>query len=194
MDVVNPRMDEKKVTLASFLDIEGAFNGISFQKLRMALEKNGVPKYLVKWITNANSNRVLNTEMIGVSKSAKAELGIAQGSNSAPFYFLIYINELVEDLNKIPNIEAFVYSDDIAIICTANDVNVAANVLEDTLKFVSQWCERNEVSVNPGKANHVAFRSADTALNIRDVIFGTEKIVWEESVKYLGVTLDTNLN
>lgn len=194
MEVVNPRMDSKRITLVSFLDIEGAFNNISFARLERALRMKNIPSFLIRWIMNANSNRILKTKILEVEKKSKAELGIAQGSNSAPFYFLLYVDELIRLLNEIPGIEAFMYSDDIAIVCTADDVNQAANILENTLRFTANWCRDNEVSVNPDKAKHVAFRHEDVNFDIRGIKFGREDIIWSDNVKYLGVIMDKYLN
>lgn len=194
MDILQPRMSENKVTMTSFLDIDGAFNNIIFSKLKEALIKNKVPRYVVDWVNNANSNRLLKTKILGEEKTVKAELGIAQGSNSAPFYFLIYINELVVELNKLDDIEAFCFSDDIAIACTENNIDLAAEKLENALKYTIEWCERNEMMVNPEKAKHVIFKPENVNANVRDIKFGQKDITWSKVVKYLGVMLDDELN
>ena len=63
------------------------------------------------------------------------QCGVPQGSVLGPFLFLIYINDLSDNL--ISNAKLF--ADDTSLFSVVHDVNTSAKELNDDLKKVNDW-------------------------------------------------------
>jgi len=85
-----------------YTDFSKAFDSVTHSKLFAKLTACGISGCLLHWIENFLCNRSHQTR-VGMSLSVVAELisGIVQGSGIGPFLFLIYINDLINHLEKI---------------------------------------------------------------------------------------------
>ena len=73
------------------------------------------------------------------------QCGVPQGSVLGPFLFLIYINDLSDNL--ISNAKLF--ADDTSLFSVVHDVNTSAKELNDDLKKVNDWAFQWKMSFNP---------------------------------------------
>ena len=73
------------------------------------------------------------------------QCGVPQGSVLGPFLFLIYINDLSDNL--ISNAKPF--ADDTSLFSVVHDVNTSAKELNDDLKKVNDWAFQWKMSFNP---------------------------------------------
>ena len=65
--------------LGLFLDIEGAFDNISFDAIKTNLDKSGIPATIANWIYYMVSNRTITITLNGISISRTISRGCPQG-------------------------------------------------------------------------------------------------------------------
>ena len=62
------------------------------------------------------------------------------------------------------------------------------------LKLVKSWCETKGLKVNPLKSNVIIFTRKCKPEPVQPLKIGRREIAFTNSVKYLGIFLDPNLN
>ena len=72
--------------------------------------------------------------------------GVPQGSILGSLFFLIYINDLGNNLSPTVKLSA----DDTSIFSIVLDIDLSAKQLNDDLKKVSDWAYQWKMSFNPG--------------------------------------------
>ena len=110
----------KQLTLSIFLDLSAAFDTIPHAGIVHKLQSYGVRGRLFKWITNyldSRSQSVLTNGYCSETRSVSS--GVPQGSPLASTLFLIYINDIADQLPNCESIthdsdeDGFLYADDI---------------------------------------------------------------------------------
>ena len=71
--------------------------------------------------------------------------GVPQGSMLAPLLFLIYINDLPNELKS--NVKLF--ADDRSLFTIVKDKNESANTLNNDLMLISKWAYNWKMLFNP---------------------------------------------
>ena len=91
----------KKHTLAVWIDMEKAFDKVWKYGLRLKLQQSGVKGYMYRWISQYLTNRKARVRLNG-SYSQKKTLKnrVPQGGVLSPTLFLIFINDIIENLPK----------------------------------------------------------------------------------------------
>ena len=71
--------------------------------------------------------------------------GVPQGSSLGPLLFLIYINDLPENLQSTVKL----FADDTSLFPTMYEPNISASQLESDLKKISHWAYKCKMNFNP---------------------------------------------
>ena len=71
--------------------------------------------------------------------------GVPQGSILGPLLFLIYINDLSNNLSST----AKLFADDTSLFSVVNDVNLSQFHLNSDLKKISEWAYQWKMAFNP---------------------------------------------
>ena len=115
---------------AIFLDISKAFDKVRHKGLIYKLRQYGFTGNLLTLLTDFLSNRkqrvVLNEQHFS---QADIKAGVPQGSILGPLLFLVYINDLTENLHF--NTKRF--ADDISLLLTITDEALSNSYLNDDL-------------------------------------------------------------
>ena len=71
-------------------------------------------------------------------------VGVPQGSILRPLLFLIYINDLAENLSSNPKL----FADDTSLFSVVRDLNTPANEINDDLKKIEARAHQSKMSFN----------------------------------------------
>ncbi|KAJ3560528.1 hypothetical protein NPX13_g9271 [Xylaria arbuscula] len=172
-----------KVASLLLLDVSGAFDNVSHQRLLHNLRKRRIDERVVQWIESFLKERKTNILVDGY-KSTQYEIstGIPQGSPLSP------IDKRNEDTS------ATGYIDDAAILAIGDTTEETCNKLKRALESAGQWATTHASIFAPEKFQLTHFTRARKRINTEQVL----QTPWGDippkpTCKYLGVAMDTKL-
>lgn len=181
----------KGQTDAIFLDFSKAFDVVPHQNLITKLLAIGIEQKVVAWIASYLSNRRQCVTINGcLSKELAVHSGVPQGSVLGPLLFLVYINDIYFCVE--PPIQIKLFADDCVVYTSINNQEDQIK-LNDALRSINEWCIRWGLKINRSKTNSVTFTNKTLPLHFTYFI-GNAAITRADRVKYLGVTLTSNLS
>ena len=152
-------------TRAAFLDISKAFDKVWHDGLLYKLKRSGISGRLLLLIGNFLSDRKQRVVLNG-KESAWLPLnaGVPQGSVLGPLLFLIYINDLTENISS--NMRLF--ADDSSLFIKVRDVAETQSQLMDDLDKITNWAHQWKMEFNPDitRLLRLSFRIKRTSLLI----------------------------
>ena len=106
----------------------------------------GISGELLNLLDNYLSDRYQRVVLNGQTSSWTPVLaGVPQGSILGPFLFLVYINDLPNELQS----NAKLFAADMSLFAVADDKNVCANILNNDLLTISKWAFNWKMLFNP---------------------------------------------
>ena len=192
-DYLKNAIDKKKYICGIFLDLTKAFDTVNHTILLDKLHNYGIRgrahKLLKSYLTNRNQYVAIGN--IQSSKQA-IKCGVPQGSVLGPLLFLVYINDIVNSCNlgKIR-----IFADDTSNFVEGDNINEVIANAETSMNNLSKWFKANRLTLSSDKSSFMIFRSKKSKLNPlpSKINFGPNSMNRQESVKYLGVTIDEHL-
>ena len=115
--------------------------------------------------------------------------GVPQGSRLGPLLFIIYINDIVNDLES----EILIFADDTTLLASGDDPNQTSSQLNRDLQKISIWAKKWKVTFNSGKSKDIIF-SKKCLNNSPPLILNNQLIDRVNTHKHLGVYLKSNLD
>lgn len=182
----------KEILLASFLDIEGAFDNASFVSMRNAMRNRGFNETIVYWIVEMLSNREISANLGNTEVKVTAVKGCPQGGVLSPLLWSLVVDDLLGKL-KNKGFEIIGFADDIVIIVRGKYDNIVFNRMQCALNFTLSWCKREGLNINPTKTTIIPFTKR-RKVSTTDLKLGDVKLSLSLDVNYLGVTLDNHLS
>ena len=131
---------------STFLDISKAFDKVWHEGLIFKLKTYGVEGNLLKLLENYLTDRQQRVVLNGRTSSwQNVYAGVPQGSVLGPLLFLIYINDLPDELTSMCKI----FADDTSLFSTVIDKNNSNSQLNSDLAKISKWAFQWKMSFNP---------------------------------------------
>lgn len=190
---IEKNMGYDKLTLATFMDLEGAFNKVTFRAINRALKRFGLSRTLTRWIMAMLSNRIVTIDILGIVKLGVVDRGCPQGGVLPPLLWNMTVDDLLTRLNGSGYL-AIGYADDIVILISGAFEEVISPIMRNALRIVEEWCDESGLTVNPEKTGLMLFtRKRKLRAFTRPKLLGVT-LELTDKVKYLGVILDRELS
>ena len=218
MNEITARLNEDKLVLALFCDIEKCFDTLDRSILYRKLENAGIRGHVLDWVKSYFSNRKQRVHVNGFNSSSILDIlfGVLQGSILGVIFFLIYINDIP---NATESLFSFLFADDNSAIISAPTLNELLSLANTEINNLLHWYKANKLSLHPQKTKAFIFSTPRANLNLNTDINGRtflplflnmndanehdiSKIIpismvpnpEDTSVKALGVYIDDKLN
>ena len=117
-----------------------------------------------------------------ISSVGELKPDVPQGSVLGPLLFLIFINDIADDMLGLGRL----FADDTSIGHTAHDETTLKNMINIDLKYIQEWSKRWLVKFNPSKTDIMVF-SANNQQNDLTFDFNSTLIQTVNTHKHLGV-------
>ena len=144
------------------------FKKVPHQRLLLKLKAHGIIigndaiNWIEKWLTHRRQRLLVDGE---ISNWKSVLSGVPQGSVLGPILFLIYINDLEDDISS----KVLKFADDTKVI---NDTDKQS--LQDDLDKLVKWSEKWQMLFNFGKCKciHIGLGNMDEEYKMGDAVLG----------------------
>lgn len=186
-NIIERTLEEKKVCSTVFLDVAQAFDKVWHKGLIYKLRKM-LPKQfadiLESYLTE-RTFRVRHEDAYSDLKQIKA--GVPQGSVLGPILYLLYTCDIPEMKNNF----IATFADDTAIMAIGVTHKEAVDKVQIAVNSITNWTKKWRIKLNESKSTHIDFTNRSP--NYTPVYINGCIIPYENTAKYLGMTLDAKL-
>lgn len=170
------------------LDFSKAFDKVNHLKLLFKLAQHGVRGNTLKWIKSFLVGRTQAVVLDGESSDeVPVNSGVPQGSVLGPLLFLLYINDLPEDIQS----QVRLFADDTAVYLAVRNSS-DANILQADLDKLEIWERTWDMEFNPSKCQVLHINRSKQPIHSRYTLHG-QTLESVDSAKYLGVHISKDL-
>ena len=171
------------------MDLKKAFDTVIRNLLFKKLCAAGIRGKILRVIQNLFSNNPANVVIDGfLSPEFVINRGVLQGSKLGPILFNLFINDLLEELNR-SNLGAYIGPLHFAALGFADDIVLISDTpgkLQQLLDICSSWAQKNQMTFKTSKCKVMILNK--TCSNARFTLDNvTLEIVSEK--KYLGIVM-----
>ena len=186
---------QRVATLLS-LDISGAFDYVSHERLIHNLRKRQIPTILTRWISSFLQDRETTIKTFeGESEPLRVTTGIPQGSPISPILFLFFIADLLDTVNNNTlRISTIGFVDDINILTYGLSTERNYKILEETHRKCLHWAATHGANFAPEKYEVMHLTRARKKFNLKAApIFDGIRPTAKDHIRILGVQVDMKL-
>lgn len=175
------------------LDVSGAYDNVSRERLLHNLRKRRVSEKIIGWIASFLSGRSTTLKLQEyTAPSAPIQIGIPQGSPVSPILYLFYNADLIEAC-KTEDTEAVGYIDDVSILAIGPSAQRNCKTLKKIHRKAEQWARKHGSQFAPAKYELVHFTRDPKANSTHALRLPHAIVAASPSCRYLGIHMDTKL-
>ena len=182
-------LDNKTQIDAILLDFAKAFDKVPHKRLLSKLTSYGITGNKHNWVTSFLSNRKQRVSVNGaLSDITDVTSGVPQGSVLGPILFLLYINDINENVQSSIRL----FADD-SIIYRKINANIDHQILQTDLIQLEKWSDKWQMQFNISKCVHLPNTNKTKPSSHQYSLFG-HPLYKVASHSYLGVKLYSKLS
>jgi ribonuclease HI len=184
---------DDKVASLLLLDVSGAYDNVSRERLLHNLRKRRVSPAIIGWVASFLSDRSTTLKLQEyTAPSTPIQTGIPQGSPVSPILYLFYNADLIE-ASKTEDTEAVGYIDDVSILAVGPTAQRNCKTLKSLHRKAEEWAKKHGSQFAPAKYELVHFTRDPKANSTHALRLPHATIQASPSCRYLGVQMDTKL-
>ena len=143
-----------KITQGLFLDVSAAFDKVWHNGLLAKLRQVGIEGQFLGTLSSYLSNRKQVVVVDGnKSDPLNVKAGVPQGSRLGPILFILYMNDIVQDIES----DILIFADDTSLFASGLDPVDTVNQLNRDLLKISSWAKKWKVVFNAKKSKDIIF-------------------------------------
>ena len=183
--------NDKLFTLCTFVDFSRAFDSIDHAILIRKLKLYGFDNISISFMQSYLNSRWQYT-VVGDCKSvnSKVTYGTAQGSILGPLIYILYANDVFQELPKSKTI--IMYADDTLLLSTGTTLAECIKNGQNVLDTLVTWCDLNKLTINVKKKKSMLIKSNAENVNLNLYIHDT-KLDFVSRFEHLGIHIDKTL-
>ena len=172
------------------LDASAAFDRVWHQGLLYKLKCYGISGTLLSWIESYLSDRRQRVVIDGCkSEWTYISAGVPQGSILGPLLFLIYVNDIISNIES----DILLFADDTCIYEPLCDSGNSIAKINRDLERLSRWASQWLVNFNPSKTKYLIFSKKALRPEYDDLYLDGKKLTKASTHCHLGLTLSENM-
>lgn len=182
-------LNEGKQLYTILLDFSKAFDKVDHTKLCLKLDHYGIRRNTINWIRHFLTGR---TQLVAINgkSSTKIEVksGVPQGTVLGPLLFLIYINDLPEQVKS----KIRLLADDSYLYRTIENIQDTV-MLQNDLNSLIEWEKQWSMEFHPDKCKVLRITNKLSPIE-SEYYMHNHKLENVDEAKYLGLTIHKKLS
>ena len=168
-NMIERRIAKKGYVLGVFLDIEAAFDNVSFKAIATAISKTKLDPATAHWIINMVANRYITINHKESTKTIRIRRGCPQGGILSPFLWNLVVDDLLSFSPKDTPSYLQAFADDIVSLAEGNDLEVIWDRTRKTINTIINWCKTKDLTISALKTKIVMF-TWNKKWNLRPIV------------------------
>ena len=185
-------LNAKENNISVLIDLKSAFDTVNHSILLSKLEVYGIRGHGLNLIKSYLQDRNFFVGLKDIcSETQTVNIGIPQGSILGPIFFIIYNNDLplVYDI-----LSTTLFADDTNFTISNNNYQEMVTELNHELEKIYDWTISNRLTINTTKTELLSFSNLKISPSNNDVILNGTSLSFVNHARFLGVTIDSNMN
>ena len=202
LEKVHSAWRKRKAASLLMLDVSGAFDNVSHERLLHNMRKRGLPLEIIEWTASYLTDRKTRIKLYeGLSQEFDVLTGIPQGSPLSPILYLFYNADLLEIARSNELVTGYI--DDTSFLVEGSTTESTVHKLEVLHAKADEWARTHASVFAPAKYELIHFIHKGDKRHIGDStravnlgpMNGVERVIEPKThARYLGVILDSELN
>ena len=178
------------ITHGVFLDVQAAFDKVWHCGLIAKLQQLNINSEVLTLFSSYLSDRNQVTVVDGSKSTIQSvKAGVPQGSRLGPLLFIIYMNDIVQDIES----DILIFADDTTLLASGKTLEQTTQTLNQDLQKISLWSTKWKVTFNTEKSKQLVF--SQTQFNMSPLLLLNHKSIRQVNThKHLGLHLTHNLD
>lgn len=184
------------VTFLLFVDFRNAFGTVQHNILLRQLKK-----LLSVGLHRLVRDQLTNRYVVAYEDGSKSDpilipnIGVPQGSNGAPLYFILYAELIIDILKKYERILQVWFADDLIIQLMVKNRAQGFDLIKELMADFTVQTSKIGIAVAPKKSNYMILGEMNKIKDIKYVVDGVEYIIEHKvHILHLGFNFDARFD